>query len=190
MKKALLALTLSMSVLTGCAGNQGIDVNDYTTNTSNNATNTTQTGEGFVDSTLGSYDTGAIGTMIDFRTLGEEYEAFLDVPVDIDVMNLNDIMAFAQVNNMMTTYEDYLGQTVKVHGNYYCHYIEEMDISYHFLLLVDGTNCCQGILEFLMPEGVEYPTSGENLIVMGEYLKYTDDFGTYPYILVSDYLTY
>lgn len=196
MRKLLIMLVLStiISTLTGCGDGKGINVNDFTQNT-NTADNQIQNynqsdNETFVDDNLGSYNTGIQPNMVDFSTLGPEYQAFLDVPVDIDVVDLNDIVAFAQVNNMMTMADDYLGQTVKVHGNYYRHDIEEMNVSYHFLLLVDGTNCCTGILEFKMPDDVDYPESGENLLLMGEYSKYTDEYGTYPYIIVSDYLTY
>lgn len=184
MKKILFAciLSLTATMLTGCIEMKGIDVNNFT--------ETTSTGDEFVDSNLGSYNMGIPSTLFDFSSLGEEYQEILDAQVDIDVLNLSDIVAFAQVNNMMMMADDYLGMTVKVHGNYYRHYIEEIDFSYHFLLLVDGTNCCTGILEFMMEDGVEYPNSGENLILMGEYSKYTDEYGTYPYIIVSDYMTY
>lgn len=193
MQKLLLVATVSIIVflvsvliLVGCSNSQGINVNDFTQNTGNNVDNN----ESYVDNTLGSYDTGVWYEPMDFAALGPEYQAFLDIPVDINILDLSDIMAFAQINNMMTMADEFLGLTVKVHGNYYRHDIAELDLSYHFLLLVDATNCCTGILEFMMEDGVEYPESGENLLLMGEYSKYTDEYGTYPYIIVSEYLTY
>lgn len=186
MKKILVTI-LSFGILTtltGCFDKSGIDVNNFT-----ESTTTTSSADEFVDNTLNS-NTIYENVIVDFASLGPQYQEFLDVPVDIDVLNLNDIMAFAQVYNMMECYDEYLGQSVKIHGNYYRHDIPEMEVSYHFLLLIDGTNCCTGIMEFLMPEGMEYPDSGTNLLMMGEYSKYTDDFGTYPCIIVSEYLTY
>lgn len=193
MKKIILAtiISLSISIFTsGCSNlDNGIDVEKFSQNTS--TTNNTQSAnDEFIDSTLGSYNTGIIYEPFDFASLGPEYQAFMDTPVDVDVMNLNDLLAFAQVYNMMTEYDMFLGQSVKVHGNYYRHDIEDMDLSYHFLLLVDGTNCCTGILEFLMGDGLEYPDSGEDLMLMGEYSVYTDEYGTYPCIIVSEYLLY
>lgn len=202
MKKLLYVAVISIAVFlisillfVGCSVGKGIDVNDFTQSTStesnsNSNSNTNNNSESYIDNTLGSYDTGLLFQPIDFASMGAEYQAFLDVPVDINILDLSDIMAFAQVNNMMMMAEEYLGQTVKLHGNYYRHDIDEMDLSYHFLLLVDGTNCCTGILEFLFEDGMEYPPSGTDLLLMGEYSKYTDDYGTYPYIKVSDYLTY
>lgn len=188
MKKVLLTVILSIitiSTLTGCVDMKGIDVNEFTTSTNSNDS----TQDEFVDNTLGTYTQTNYATF-DFASLGAEYQEFLDVPVDLDLLDLSDIVTFAQVNNMMYMSEDYMGDTVKIHGNYYRHDIEELDLSYHFLMLIDGTNCCTGIMEFKMQEGVDYPESGTNLLLMGEYSNYTDDYGTYPYIIVSDYLTY
>lgn len=196
MKKLLYAAVIAIAVflisillLVGCSVGNGIDVNDFTQSKSTDNSNN-QNSESYIDNTLGSYETGLLFKPIDFASMGASYQAFLDIPVDINILDLSDIMAFAQVNNMMMMAEEYLGQTVKLHGNYYRHDIPEMDLSYHFLLLVDGTNCCTGILEFMFEDGIGYPESGTDLLLMGEYSKYSDEYGTYPYIKVSDYLTY
>lgn len=188
MRKFLIGIVLSalITTLAGCDMSRGIDVDEFTQ--SNQPAQSE--GEAFVDETLGSYGLPIINPIIDFSTMGAEYQAILDMPADVDLLDLSDIVAFSQVYNMMTEFEQFQGDVVRVNGNYYRHTIEEIDHSYHFLLLVDGTNCCTGILEFMVEDGVEYPESGENLLLIGEYSKYTDEYGTYPYIIVSDFLTY
>lgn len=56
------------------------------------------------------------------------------------------------------------------------------------LLLLDDTNCCQGVLEFLLPEGVEYPEVGTTIMIVGNYSVGIDTHGEYPYLDVTEYV--
>lgn len=120
---------------------------------------------------------------------GEEGIAALSaLSAQVDITALSDVMAFAQINAMMYDVETYLGQTVKMQGIYDCYHMTTENESYHYLMLLDETACCQGTLDFRLPEGSDYPPPGAEIMVYGEFALYEFSFGTYPVIAVDSYV--
>lgn len=118
----------------------------------------------------------------------KDYSRLEDVSADIDFTKLSQVVSFSQMNNMFYMYPDYLGQSVKIKGTYYADFIQELNMTYHYILLVDDTNCCQGIMEFRLPTGATYPVQGEELMIVGYYTLDIDETGEYPYVNVYDYI--
>lgn len=116
----------------------------------------------------------------------KDYSPLDDVKVDIDLVESSVIFSYAQVVQMMYNANEYIGQSVKMKGTYYQQVIPEYDITLHLIIMLDETNCCQGFLEFyLLDETLEYPQSGEEIMIVGEYVFAEDATGIFPRIDVS-----
>lgn len=182
MKKLIRFLCITFA-LTGCGSTEsGVDTG-LNNGTSVNAVLQQATNDiPAVGDILQNFGDGAInGTDPKFAELD-------DIEVDIDFTGLSTTMAYAQLSNMMYPYQDYLGQTVKIQGEYYLAEVPQNNANYHFLLLMDDTNCCQGVMEFVLPEGSEYPKMGQQIRIAGEYILDVDDTGEYPVLDVSNYV--
>ncbi len=123
------------------------------------------------------------------RLVGEEgLETLSQVPVDLDIASFSQTMAYGQVNAMMYEPDPYLGQSVKLRGIYDSYTMRTTEETYHYIMLLDETACCQGTLDILLPEGYDYPPTGSEILVMGDFTLQTFSFGDYPVIRVSSYV--
>ena len=81
--------------------------------------------------------------------------------VDIDLTDMSITMAYAFVDNIIANRNEYIGQVVKMRGAYYT------DGTYHFILLIDETNCCSTGFEFVWQTGEEFPDEEQVIEVTG-----------------------
>ena len=92
-------------------------------------------------------------------------------PIDVDLTRLNAIMVYSEVNNMMTTPEDYVGKKVRMRGKLAVYKYPERN--YYTCIIADATACCQQGMEFLWagnhkyPE--DYPNEGDEITVTGVF---------------------
>lgn len=107
--------------------------------------------------------------------------------IDIDISIMSEIMAYAQANNIATYPEEFLGDVIKIRGEYFREVQPLMDMDYSLVLLMDDTNCCQAFLEIELPSDAAYPNIGSYITVTGELKMKTIDGYEYPYIDVTDY---
>lgn len=76
-------------------------------------------------------------------------------PLDIgpvihwDLSRMSATMAYAQLYTMLTEPEKFVGQTVKVRGQYYPSADENGVPLYHFVIVFDAAACCELGIEFL-----------------------------------------
>ncbi len=103
--------------------------------------------------------------------------------VDVDLTVLSSTMVYAEVYNMMTTPDNYLGKTVKMKGQFAVYHDEMTDKYYFAVVIADATACCQQGLEFVLDsESVypaDYPKEGSNITVTGIFGTYDEDGSTY-----------
>ena len=67
--------------------------------------------------------------------------------VDVDLTVLSTTMAYAEINNILTNPDGYMGKTVKMKGRYYSSFYDVTGMTYHFVVIEDATSCCaQGVL--------------------------------------------
>lgn len=66
-----------------------------------------------------------------------------------DLSRLSSTMAYAQLYTMLTEPEQFVGQTVKVQGQYYSSPAEDGVPQYHFVIVFDAAACCELGVEFL-----------------------------------------
>jgi len=116
-------------------------------------------------------------------------ETFADVQVDVDFTLLSDIMARAELNNLLTNSNQYIGKTIKVSGSYYSLYLPETSQEYHFISFAYADACCRSGLEFRMAENStpleKYPEQNKDIIVIGTVGKYEEWGSTYAYLAVD-----
>lgn len=201
MKKYLLLLT--MLAFVGCTDNTTAEDRDTIDKVATQTTQTTQTTE--VPKPTETIETEIVASETDttsektFVAIGQEmpedtsvssdkdFSSMNSYDADIDISAMTTTMAFAQSIQMMYSPVEYAGKTVNVRGEYYKHIMETAE-EYHYILLMDETNCCQGIFEFILPTGVESPTDGEIIQIAGEYKQFTDSYGDYHAIEVVQYV--
>lgn len=112
--------------------------------------------------------------------------------VDVDLTALSATMVYAEVYNMMTAPEAYMGKTVKMRGQYYASYYEVTDNYYHYVIIADATACCQQGIEFIWngdhqyPQ--DYPDDNTQIEVTGIFGSY-EELGYTFYYLSTDAIT-
>ncbi len=98
--------------------------------------------------------------------------------IDVDLTALSGTMVYAEVYNMLTAPEDYIGKTVKMNGLYAYYYDEATGNAYHSCVIQDATACCAQGLEFVLTDDYTYPddypdTDGE-ICVAGVFDTYIE----------------
>jgi len=95
--------------------------------------------------------------------------------IDIDLTLLSSTMVYAEVAGLMFEPDDYVGKVIRVRGESVSFYYEETDTTYHNVLVSDATACCAQGIEYLLPEGAEYPPDGVEITVTGEFELYEEE---------------
>ena len=103
-----------------------------------------------------------------------------DSTCDVDLTVMDSNMVYSTVYQMMSEGDKYVGQVVKMKGQYYMGKDEETGAVYHFVLIKDALACCQQGMEFIWEDGShkypdEYPADGTEVVVKGTYELYKDD---------------
>lgn len=110
--------------------------------------------------------------------------------VDVDLTALSSTMVYAEVYNMTTSPDDYMGKTIKMSGPYYASFYDETDSYYHYVIIEDAAACCQSGLEFIWngehnyPN--DYPTENTKIEVSGVFGSYEELGQTYYYLAVDE----
>jgi len=114
------------------------------------------------------------------------------VTIDVDLTLLSSTMVYAEVYNIMTNPDNYMGKTIKMKGPYYASYYEKTELYYHYVVVEDATACCQQGLEFIWKGEhkypADYPEDKTKIEVTGVFGSYDELGKTYYYILVDDIL--
>ncbi len=110
-------------------------------------------------------------------------ESAADNPSDaesdyVDLTALSGTMVYAEVYNMMSHPEDYIGKTVRMDGVYAVYHDESTDKYYHACVISDATACCSQGIEFELkgdhsyPD--DYPEEGSRICVEGVFDTYNE----------------
>ena len=109
--------------------------------------------------------------------------------VDLDLTAMSSTMVYAEVYNIMTYPDDYMGKTIKINGSYNPLYSEDTQQYYHYVIIVDAASCCQSGLEFVWsgehtyPE--DYPEEETKIEVTGIFGSYNELGTEYCYLAVN-----
>jgi hypothetical protein len=108
----------------------------------------------------------------------------------VDLTEMSATMVYAEVFNMVTESDDYLGRTIKVRGPYSPLYYDETGDYYHYVEITDATGCCPQGLEFIWsgehayPE--DYPPERTDVELTGVWKSYQELGETYYCLTVED----
>ena len=94
--------------------------------------------------------------------------------IDVDLTVLSPTMVYAEVFNMISYAPDYVGKKIRMQGPAVSYTDEEIGKTYYACLIQDATACCATGLEYVLPEGAEYPEDDEEIIVTGVFDTYID----------------
>ena len=111
-----------------------------------------------------------------------------DRPVDLDLAPLSGTVVYSQVYDMMMEPERYMGQKIRVKGNFSCFRDEETGQDYFAAIIADATACCAQGIEFVWRGAHEYPRDypplDTEITVTGTFEMYNED--GYDYIRLAD----
>ena len=102
--------------------------------------------------------------------------------VDIDLTKLSSTMIYSEVNNMVTTPENYVGKTVRMNGMFVV--LKGTERNYFACIIADATACCSKGIEFMLNNDYlsypdEYPKANTNITVSGVFDVYSEDDNKY-----------
>ena len=99
-----------------------------------------------------------------------------DPSVDVDLTCLSSTMVYAEVYNIVSAPDEYIGKTMKMDGLFAVYHDEETDQYYYACLIQDATACCQNGIEFVPADAKKYP---EDFPELGTTITVTGVFDTY-----------
>ena len=110
-----------------------------------------------------------------------------DVDVDLTVLDSN--IVYAQVFDMLTYPENYIGKTVKAKGTFAYTTDPSTGGEYFAVFIKDAAACCAQGLEFVRAGGSytypdDYPEIDADITVVGTFNTYTE--GSYTYARLKD----
>lgn len=113
--------------------------------------------------------------------------------VDIDLARMSGTMVYAQVYQMVTHPEEYMGKHIKMKG-IFSTYVDDMSGQrFYGCVIMDALACCSQGLAFELskprkyPEG--YPAEGETITIEGDFdFVEEEDGAAYPMIRKAEML--
>jgi hypothetical protein len=112
--------------------------------------------------------------------------------VDVDLTALSGTMVFAEVYNMMSEPDKYVGKKIKAGGIYQTSCFDENNVCYHFVVVADAAGCCPTGLPFVRSGGGErvnpndYPEEMAMIEVVGIFEGYEGGGRTYYRLAAED----
>lgn len=65
----------------------------------------------------------------------KDYSALKDA--DVDLAKLSSTMVYAEINNILTSLDEYIGKTIRISGVHNDIYYDNIDRSYHYIAIED-----------------------------------------------------
>lgn len=108
------------------------------------------------------------------------------VKVDIDMSAMSGTVVYSQIYNLVTDPTPYLGKVIKMAGLYNVYEDTVTGNRYHACVVPDATACCAQGIEFVRPDGynwpADYPEDGSSIVVTGHLETYDEDGITYLHL--------
>lgn len=106
----------------------------------------------------------------------------------IDLTKLSSTMVYSEVYNIMVNPDNYVGRTIKMQGKFSVYHDEKRDKNFYSCIIQDATACCAQGMEFMLKGDYEYPKDypkeGEEITVIGEFIRYSE--GKHVYCGLKD----
>lgn len=110
--------------------------------------------------------------------------------VDLDLSKLSGTVVYAQVYNLMSEHESWLGKVIKMSGYYSSYEDTERGVVYHACVIPDATACCAQGIEFVWagehtwPD--DYPEELTDITVSGRLAAYEEDGTMYLHLVDAE----
>ena len=122
--------------------------------------------------------------------MSSDMGAFAERTVDLDLSALSGTVVYSQVYNMVMQPDQYLGQTVRVRGNF-SYFQDPVTMKEYFAVIIaDAAACCAQGIEFVWrgehryPD--DYPPLETEMTVTGEFGTYEENGFTYLQLSDAD----
>ena len=132
-----------------------------------------------------TYDDTQVYTEEETSSESEIYGLVDDAPVpedevdmdedSIDLTTMTSTMVYAEVYNMLSEPEVYVGKEITMDGTCFVYYDEENDKYYYSCIIQDATACCSQGIEFVLENDTVYPVEGDTITVKGIFNTYEED---------------
>ena len=115
-----------------------------------------------------------------------------DIDVDIDLTLLGENMMMAEVINILSSPEEYLGKVIKINGPYYSVPEPMLGRVQNIIAVTEADACCppQGfeiiVGDFANPHPFEFPNQGTRIEVTGVFSTYEKRGFDLYYLAVDD----
>ncbi|MBO4653757.1 MAG: hypothetical protein J5649_10630 [Lachnospiraceae bacterium] len=111
-----------------------------------------------------------------------------DGTIDVDLTTMSSTMIYAEVYNMLTKPEEYIGKKIKINGAFAVAHDETTGNYYYLCVIKDATACCAQGMEFLPLGTFGYPDNcpeiGTEITVVGTFSTYME--GTTMYCTLKE----
>lgn len=118
---------------------------------------------------------------------GSAVDAVSGKKIDLDLSGFSNTMAYSELYNITSTPDEYLGQTIRLKGNFSVYHDEAADKYYYACLITDSAACCSAALEFVPEENMTYPDDFPELeseiTVMGTLETYEENGTKYCHLV-------
>lgn len=96
------------------------------------------------------------------------------VDADVDLTQLSSTLVYAEVYNMASNPQSYVGKTVRMKGNLVYQVVDgQPNPDYMACLISDATACCAQGVEFVLAQPpAQYPELGSTVTVTGVFATY------------------
>jgi len=110
--------------------------------------------------------------------------------LDVDFAGLSATIAEALFHNVNGNPDEYMGQTIRAVGTYKPFFYPQNRSLYHYVIVVQGDECCQLFFEFKIPgdnmDLDNFPKEGVRIEVIGVLSRYVDGGASFVYLADSE----
>lgn len=96
--------------------------------------------------------------------------------IDVDFSQLNSMVAYSGLFDMMINPDAYLGKIIRIKGTFDTAHDEETGMDYFGVIIMDGSMCCVTGVDFVLKEKYKYPQDypkvGAAITVTGKLERY------------------
>ena len=123
-------------------------------------------------------------TSVETPSNEETEDAVAASSADIDITSFSGTMAYAEISNIQSSPDDYIGKTIRMAGSFATY--EENGTTYFLCIVEDAKACCSIGIEFVL-EGEhsypdDYPEMLSDIIITGEIQTYERDGNMYCHL--------
>ena len=114
------------------------------------------------------------------KAIAENTAAPVSAAAEIDLTKMSSTMVYSYVFNMVNAPNDFIGQRIRIRGNYDEEYWDQTKLTYHYIVIADAAACCAQGLEFVLTDpDAAYPQVGEEFEISGVFGTYTENGNLY-----------